>query len=61
MIGLASDWTDNDGIYDATFARKEHLLEALERVHLEGGSVLDVTAEEGSLEDYFVKTIGRAA
>ena len=61
MIGLASDWTDNDGIYDATFARKEHLLEALERVHLEGGSVLDVTAEEGSLEDYFVKTSGRAA
>lgn len=61
LIGLAEDWTETDGVFRAGFAKKEHLIEALERVHLEGGTVLDVTAQEGSLEDYFVQTIGRAA
>ena len=61
VIGLASDWSESNGVYMASFARKEHLIEAMQRVHSEGGTVLDVTAEEGSLEDYFVETIGRAA
>lgn len=61
MIGLATDWTETDGVFDASFSRKEHLIEALSRVHEEGGTVLNLTAQEGSLEDYFVETIGRAA
>lgn len=61
LIGLASDWTETDGLFKAWFARKEHLLEALKRIHAGGCEVLDVTSQEGSLEDYFVETIGRAA
>lgn len=43
------------------FHRKEDLLAALECVREQGRRVCDVVAREGSLEDYFVDTIGRAA
>ncbi|HVT10704.1 MAG TPA: ABC transporter ATP-binding protein [Fimbriimonadaceae bacterium] len=50
-----------DGYCVAGFSDKEGLLEAIERVTSRGGKVLDVVSQEGSLEDYFVETIGRAA
>ncbi len=63
MIGLSEEWREVErGIFKATFRSKKGLLEALERVHSGSGHVLDVRAEEGSLEDYFVETVsGRAA
>lgn len=40
---------------------KADLLEAARRVHEAGHLLLDLVAKDGSLEDYFVETIGRAA
>lgn len=45
----------------ARFASKEALLGALAKVHAEGGEVLDITVQQGSLEDYFVEAIRTAA
>jgi ABC-2 type transport system ATP-binding protein len=53
-------WTEA-GNLQATFQSKELLIEGVQRVQLNGGTVLDIIAQEGSLEDYFVETIGRAA
>ncbi len=50
-----------NGQFLARFANKKHLLEAISSVHGSGGQVLDVIAEEGSIEDYFIDTIERAA
>lgn len=63
MMDLAADWSELEGgeAYRASFAHKEHLLQAIARVHEQGKAVVDVVAQEGSLEDYFVETIGRAA
>lgn len=50
--------------YDQTtaqFESKSALLQAISRIQDSGGSILDVVAQEGSLEEYFVETIGRAA
>lgn len=62
LVDLTTDWTEQeDGSFRARFADKPKLLQALERVQREGRTVVDVVAQEGSLEDYFVETIGRAA
>ena len=62
MLDLSEDWTDyGDNTFVAHFHNKDTLIRALERVHRNGCEVLDVVAQEGSLEDYFVETIGRAA
>ena len=50
-----------DGIVRARFATKDALLEALEQAHSAGYKVLDVVAQEGSLEDYFIETVRQAA
>lgn len=50
-----------DGSIGARFASKPDLLAAMARIHAAGGELLDVVAEEGSLEDYFVERIGVAA
>jgi ABC-2 type transport system ATP-binding protein len=43
------------------FATKDELVAAIARLHQEGCTLIDVTSQEGSLEDYFINTIGRAA
>lgn len=50
-----------DGSIGASYATKPELLSAIARIHDSGGEILDVVAEEGSLEDYFVERIGVAA
>lgn len=50
-----------DGARFATFHTKQELLAAVEDIQRASGVVLDITAQEGSLEDYFVETIGSAA
>lgn len=58
LMGLTEEIEPlEDGAVRARFADKRSLLLALERVQRTGGRVLDVTAQEGSLEDYFVRTI----
>lgn len=63
MIGLSEQWSEVEpGIFTAKFRSKKGLVAAIERVNESGSKVLDLIAEEGSLEDYFVQTIaGRAA
>lgn len=50
-----------DGLVEARFDRKPALLEAVARVAKASGEVFDVVSQDGSLEEYFVETIGRAA
>ncbi len=62
LVDLASEWDElGDQVYRARFANKADLLQALDRVQNQKATVVDVVAQEGSLEDYFVDTIGRAA
>jgi ABC-2 type transport system ATP-binding protein len=63
MVDLAADMAELEAgsVYRASFASKDGLLKAIARVHEQGKAVVDVVAQEGSLEDYFVETIGRAA
>ncbi len=62
LLDLCSDWREvEEELYYARFATKDNLLTAIERVHAAGCQVVDVVSQEGSLEDYFVETIRRAA
>ncbi len=62
MVGLTDDLqAQDDGTVRARFDSKEELLTAMERVQTSNGRLLDVIAQEGSLEDYFISTIAEAA
>ncbi len=62
MVGLTNDLSEIvEGTVQAKFEDKHKLLEGVERVQQSGGQILDIVAQEGSLEEYFVDTIGRAA
>jgi ABC-2 type transport system ATP-binding protein len=45
----------------AGFASRQALLDAVERIHASHGKVFDLVSREGSLEDYFIETLRRAA
>lgn len=62
LVDLANQWTEEgDRVFKAHFATKENLIKAVERVQKEGKQIIDIVAQEGSLEDYFVETIRKAA
>ncbi len=62
LIGLTETWEEeSDDVYSATLLSRHALIEALARVQASGGKVLDVVSQEGSLEDYFISTVGSAA
>lgn len=62
MVGLTDDLEAlNDGLVECRFESKEQLLEAVERIRKDGGTIHDLVARDGSLEDYFVHRIGEAA
>jgi ABC-2 type transport system ATP-binding protein len=46
------------GIHEATYATKPELLSAIQRVTDAKGEVVDVATLDGSLEDYFIATVG---
>ncbi|MBI5707914.1 MAG: ABC transporter ATP-binding protein [Armatimonadetes bacterium] len=50
-----------DGPWEASFATKDAFLQGLQRLAASGATIVDVEASEGSLEDYFIDTIRRAA
>ncbi|MBX7135281.1 MAG: ABC transporter ATP-binding protein [Fimbriimonadaceae bacterium] len=61
MVGITDDMEIiAPGVVRARFDTKDSLLEAVDRVQ-NHGRILDVVAQEGSLEEYFVTAIGRAA
>lgn len=61
MVGITDDMeVIAPGVVRASFDCKDSLLEAVDRVQNQG-RIIDVVAQEGSLEDYFVNTIARAA
>lgn len=51
----------SDGPWEATFPSKDRFLQGLQRLAAAGATIVDVQASEGSLEDYFINAIGRAA
>lgn len=61
LIGLTDDWRESGDGMTARFADKPAMLQAIARVQAAGATITDVVAEEGSLEEYFIETIGRAA
>lgn len=61
LEGLEATPIDEDGAIRVACSTKEALLEAASRAHRSGRRLLDLVAKDGSLEDYFVETIGRAA
>jgi len=62
MMDLCVDWQEVEpDLFYARFASKDNLLTAIERVHRAGCLVVDVVSQEGSLEEYFIDTIRRAA
>lgn len=63
MLGLTTDWRNGrePGVFVAKFDNKEGLLNALRRVMDRNGNVIDVVAQEGSLESYFIDTVRKAA
>lgn len=63
MLGLTEEWRPGrePNIFVAKFDRKDALLSALQRVASHSGEVRDIVAQEGSLENYFIDTIRRAA
>lgn len=63
MLGLTEDWRAGrePNVFVAKFDRKENLMSALHRVNSRGGEVRDIVSHEGSLENYFIDTIRRAA
>lgn len=59
---LGAGWTLAEGqTFTKRFPSKSELMSALERVQASGGRLVDVVAEEGSLEEYFIETVRRAA
>jgi ABC-2 type transport system ATP-binding protein len=59
---LGAGWfVAQDQAFSKRFPSKAELLAALERVQANGGKLVDVVAEEGSLEDYFIETVRSAA
>lgn len=61
LAGLASgSLTLDERTEEANFDSKSDLLEAISRIQ-KTGRLLDVVAQEGSLEDYFVETVQVAA
>lgn len=62
MLDLCVDWREVEpDLFYARFASKDNLLTAIERVHRAGCLVVDLVSQEGSLEEYFIDTIRRAA
>ena len=49
------------GAWRATFTSKPALIDAIGRANEARATILDVVSQEGSLEDYFVETVRRAA
>ena len=62
LIGLAETFTLlGEDVIRATFETKPQLMLAIEKVQSSSSELIDIVATEGSLEDYFIDTIKRAA
>jgi ABC-2 type transport system ATP-binding protein len=61
LVGLTEDWRQEGLDFIAKFEDKPRLVAALERIQQSNCKLIDVVAQEGSLEEYFIETIGRAA
>lgn len=62
LLDLTSFWEEVEpDLFRAAFDSKAKLIQAMDRINKNGKQVIDVVSQEGSLEDYFVNTIRRAA
>ncbi len=61
LLGLTDQWREDAGVRKARFADKDGLIQAIQRIQASGAQIVDVVSQEGSLEDYFIDCIGRAA
>lgn len=49
------------GVFRSIFSSKPDLIAGIEKIKSGGGNVVDLVAQEGSLEDYFVDVLRSAA
>jgi ABC-2 type transport system ATP-binding protein len=61
LLGLDGDWREEDGVRIARFTEKADLIQAVSKVQKAGAKIVDIVSQEGSLEEYFIDRIGRAA
>ncbi len=62
LIGLAENFMPlDDDVIRATFDSKAQLLKAVAKVQNSTSELIDIIATEGSLEEYFIDTIKKAA
>ncbi len=62
LVGLTDEWSEiGPNRFFAKFQSKAAMLEAIGRIQLAGGRIVDIASAEGSLEDYFVNTVEVAA
>ncbi len=62
MVGLTDQISERGrGLFEADFHDKASMIQAIERVQKNGGTIVDIVSQEGSLENYFVDTVGAAA
>lgn len=62
LVGLADQSTEiQTNHFRSTFLEKSKLLEAVARIQSQGGEIVDVVAQEGNLEDYFIQKVEQAA
>lgn len=62
MVGLTDKiYERSPGLFEAEFHDKASMIQAIERVQKHGGTIVDIVSQEGSLENYFVDTVGAAA
>ena len=58
LTGLTSDWQQLEGNrFRAVLDSQESLIKALDRLHKEGSTILDIVSQDGSLEEYFVQKV----
>lgn len=49
------------GQFRVSFHDKTQLIDAMRVLHQQGAEIVDIVSQEGSLEDYFIETVRRAA
>lgn len=56
-----SSFEESPGQYRLTFHNKIQLIDAVQALHRQHAEIVDIVSQEGSLEDYFIDTVRRAA
>jgi ABC-2 type transport system ATP-binding protein len=62
LVGLTENSSEIEtNHFRASFQDKTSLLKAVTKIQAQGGEIIDVVAQEGNLEDYFIEKVEQAA